>query len=98
LLQEKKDAITLEEKKKQNVIIYSICGVLGLVVAFAFFVYKSYLQKQKANLEITIQKNVIEEKQKEILDSIRYAKRIQNALITSEKYISKNLDKLIKND
>ena len=37
-----------------------------------------------------------EEKQKEILDSIRYAKRIQHSLLPNEKYISKSLDKLNK--
>ena len=31
------------------------------------------------------------EKQKENLDSIRYAKRIQTALLPSEKYIERNL-------
>ena len=50
--------------------------------------------KQKTNVEINKQKDVIEAKQKEILDSIHYAKRIQNVLMTSEKYIGKNLDKL----
>ncbi len=39
-------------------------------------------------------KQDVDEKQKEILDSIHYAKRIQTALITSEKYIEKNLNKL----
>ena len=34
-----------------------------------------------------------EEKQKDILDSIRYASRIQRALITSEKYIARQLAK-----
>ena len=37
------------------------------------------------------QKHMIEEKQKEILDSIRYAARIQRSLITSEKYIAKEI-------
>jgi hypothetical protein len=36
----------------------------------------------------------VEEKQKEILDSIHYAKRIQKALIPSDKYIDKNLNRL----
>ncbi len=40
------------------------------------------------------QKHEVEEKQKEILDSIHYAKRIQNALITNEKYIDKTLNDL----
>lgn len=34
------------------------------------------------------QKQIIEEKQKEILDSIHYAKRIQQAMLTSEDYIA----------
>ena len=41
--------------------------------------------------EIAKQKEVIEEKQKEILDSIHYAKRIQTALLTNEKYIERVL-------
>ena len=35
-----------------------------------------------------------EAKQKEILDSIYYARRIQRALITNETYIKKNLIRL----
>jgi len=41
-----------------------------------------------------MQKTIIEEKQKEIPDSIHLAKRIQTTLITSEKYIERNLNKL----
>lgn len=56
--------------------------------------------KEKTN-EISKQKNEIEEqhfelkeKQKEILDSIHYAKRIQNSLMPTEKYIDKNMKQL----
>ena len=45
-----------------------------------------------------IQQKRIEEKQHEILDSIHYAKRIQNSLITNEKYIEKSLKKLQKKE
>ena len=48
------------------------------------------LQKE----EVTEQKEKVEEKQKEILDSIRYAKKIQTALITSERYIYRKLNEL----
>ena len=41
------------------------------------------------------QKELVEEKQKEIIDSINYASRIQRALITSERYIEKSLNRLI---
>ncbi len=98
LEQEKKDAITKEESQKQKIIIYSVCAILILVIVFAIYSYRSFRQKQKANLEITLQKQIIEEKQKEVLDSIHYAKRIQTALITSEKYIEKNLRRLAQNN
>jgi hypothetical protein len=39
---------------------------------------------------------LIEEKQKEILDSIHYARRIQTALLTSNCYIARNLKKHLK--
>jgi hypothetical protein len=38
----------------------------------------------------------VEEKQREILDSIYYARRIQMAQLASEKYMAKNLDRLKK--
>jgi tetratricopeptide (TPR) repeat protein len=94
LLQEKKDALTIAEDKKNKIIIYSISGMLLLVLGFAVFAYRSYMQKQKANIEISEQKAVIEEKQKEILDSIRYAKRIQTAHLPSEKYLDQSLKRL----
>ncbi|MCE9538235.1 MAG: SpoIIE family protein phosphatase, partial [Bacteroidetes bacterium] len=37
------------------------------------------------------QKHIVEKKQKEIVDSITYAKRIQTALLTSDAYITNNL-------
>ena len=74
---------------------------LGIVILIAFLIFRGYRQKQKANIIITGQKNeveaqkqLIEEKQKEILDSIRYAKRIQQALITNEIYIHKHIKRL----
>jgi hypothetical protein len=49
------------------------------------FIFKKELNDGKAK---------IDEKQKEILDSIRYAKRIQHALLPSEKYVERSLKKL----
>jgi tetratricopeptide (TPR) repeat protein len=80
---------------------YVLFGGLGLVIVFAFFMYNRFKITQRQKLiieaqknEVEIQKNLVEIKQKEILDSINYARRIQLALITNEKYIQKNLDKL----
>lgn len=74
---------------------------LILMIGLAFFIFKSFRQKQKANLIITAQKeeverqkHLVDEKQKEILDSIHYAKRIQTSLMPREKTIARILDKL----
>ena len=67
------------------------------------FVVISWRNKQRANkalaeknAEINLQKEIIEEKQKEVMDSIRYAKRIQQSLLPTEKYIARNLTDLNK--
>jgi len=84
----------LEINEKQ-VVIYAVTAGLGLMVLLAFVVYKGYKQKQKANLilerknititkqkdEIELQKHVIEEKNKDITDSIQYAKTIQDTIL-----------------
>lgn len=63
---------------------------LGLLVAlvFSLFVWKSYKRKQKDNLiiklqrdEMEMQKELVEEKNREIMDSITYAKRLQDAIL-----------------
>ncbi|MDX2171798.1 MAG: tetratricopeptide repeat protein [Bacteroidota bacterium] len=93
---EKKEAVLKEQRAKERAIaneqsriqkIIIACVLIGflLMVGFVFFVFRS--------LKITRnQKEIIEEKQKEILDSIRYAKRIQTSLMPSEKYIEKKLN------
>lgn len=62
----------------------------------AYLISEFVKAKQKAEKQLSEQKKMIEEKQKEILDSIHYAKRIQTALITGEKYIERNLNSLNK--
>jgi len=95
LEQEKKDVIAAAESKRQRIILLAISGFGLLLLGFAIFAYRSFLLKKKANVEISKQKNLIEEKQKEILDSIHYAKRIQTALQPSERYVAKTLNRLV---
>ena len=94
LEQEKKEAVALADSKKQRIIIWSVSGILLLVLAFAFFAYRSYIEKKKANVAISYQKKIIEEKQKEILDSIYYARKIQRSLLTNARYIDRTLNRL----
>lgn len=52
---------------------------------------------KERTIELEQQKELVEEKNKAIVDSINYAQRIQDALITSEMYIEKTLNRLNKN-
>src|ERR1051326_1172688 len=91
--QEKKDALAAAEHRKQTIILWSVVIGLLLVSAFAVMIYRGFLEKKKANEKISHQKEIIEEKQKDILDSIHYAKRIQRSRLPSEYYIHRQLAK-----
>ncbi len=80
LLNKDKDLqnIAFEKQTAQrNAFILGFVLVLALVV----FVYRGYRQKKKDNTIIESQKNLVEEKNKDIMDSINYAKRIQEAIL-----------------
>ncbi len=67
-----------------------------MVVVFAGFIFRALRITKKQKSLIEKQKKLVEEKQKEILDSIRYAKRIQDAILPKEKYIDKCFKRLMK--
>ena len=76
---------------RQRIIIYSVSALSVLLISLAFFIFRGYKQKQKANLQLK-EKNllieeknkIVEEKNKDITDSIRYAKRLQTAILKPE--------------
>ncbi len=81
--------------------------VIYLLIVFIIRSQTKKLEKEKRNLELIIKErtkeissqnielalrnNVIEEKQKEILDSIHYAKRIQSALLANKDLIKAHI-------
>ena len=75
-----------EEIKTQRIIEGVLFVGILLVIGFLVFVYKQLSTTKK-------QKVVIEEKQQEISDSINYAKRIQDAMMTSSVYLKDTLPK-----
>jgi tetratricopeptide (TPR) repeat protein len=90
-----------KRESQRNTIIFGC--IIALVLVILVFIYISFLQKKKANGELTIKNEQIERqnvllevKQKEILDSIHYAKRIQDSLLPTEKYIGKKVSELQK--
>lgn len=96
--QDRKELIAKEEKQKQRIILYAFIAGFILMLIVAVLIFRGYRQKQKSNEIITRQKHevekqkeLVEEKQKEIMDSIRYARRIQQSLLPTEKYFAKNL-------
>lgn len=89
-----------DNEKQQTQRNFFLAGSV-ILLGFSIFIYRGYRQKQKANeiiagqkKEVELAKTLIEEKQKEILDSINYAKRIQKAHLPQEKYISKKITEL----
>ena len=74
------------EIKTQKVIEGVLFVGILLVISFLVFVYKQLNNTKK-------QKNLIEEKQTEITDSINYAKKIQDAMMTSSVYLKETLPK-----
>jgi serine phosphatase RsbU (regulator of sigma subunit)/predicted negative regulator of RcsB-dependent stress response len=84
-----------EREKKDIKIIFIISSILLLtIIGFAISRYKSkqksYNKLKTLNDEVVLQKNLVEEKQKEIVDSITYAQRIQKPLLAREELIKKH--------
>ncbi|MEW6774034.1 MAG: tetratricopeptide repeat protein [Bacteroidota bacterium] len=71
----------IKAKRNQQ---YALYGGLALVMIFAGFMYNRYKITQRQKDIIAKQKKLVEEKNKEITDSILYAKRIQQAILPSQ--------------
>ncbi len=85
-----------EKFKRQSIYIYAGVGGFLLMLILAIVLLRSNRHKQKTNEVISKQKQLAEEqkeiiemKQKEIIDSIKYAKRIQDAILPNEKRIQR---------
>ena len=90
-----KQKAEIKAKQNQQIALYS--GLI-LVIVFAGFMYNRFKITKKQKLVIEEQKaivesshNLLEEKNKEITDSIQYAKRIQNAILPPSKIVKEYL-------
>lgn len=91
LEQIKKDAEANVEKQKQKQTIFLISCILIIMVLFVFYAFWAYYKKEKVSKQVIAQNHLISQKQKEIIDSINYAKRIQQSLLPTIKYIAKKI-------
>jgi tetratricopeptide (TPR) repeat protein len=89
--QEKERALFFANQRRNKIILYSVLSGLALVLVFSFFIYRSLRITKKQKHIIEAQKHLVEEKNKEITDSIRYAKRIQNAILPPDKVVKQHL-------
>ncbi len=76
--------LDLAESKNKILLLSFLSIAFVLVIGFVIF---SLRQKNKANKIIAHQKEIVEEKNAEITDSITYAKRIQEAILPTTKLV-----------
>jgi serine phosphatase RsbU (regulator of sigma subunit) len=88
---ETQQAISNEEKKRQRFVIYAGTAMFILVLVFAAFIFNRFKVTQKQKRIIEKQKHLVEENQKEIIDSITYARRLQQAILPADSEIKKYL-------
>lgn len=87
-------------KKTQTVTLYLVAAlvIIALATFLGISLFRSNKQKnatnallQKTNDEVRHQKELVDEKNKEIVDSINYAKRIQTAILPPARMVAKFL-------
>ncbi len=97
---EKQEGISKAERKNKFIILVSAIVIVILMSVFGLVLFKRYrisqkqrkiIEKQKQEVEKS--RDIIEAKNREIIDSIKYAKRIQQSLMPTEIYIEKHLKK-----
>jgi serine phosphatase RsbU (regulator of sigma subunit) len=89
------DAAELAGEKAEK---RALWGGFGAVLVLAALVYRGYRRKKNDNELILVEKKkaetqtlLVEEKNKEILDSINYAKRLQDAILPLPKFMEEHL-------
>ena len=101
LLNEKQSELA---SSRNTIIIFIL--ILLVFVILVFFTIRSNILRRKINKkliqqneiiesqksEVETQKHIVEEKQKEIIDSISYAKRLQEAILPPADFLSNHLE------
>lgn len=94
------DRLSLEQSRY---FVWGLSIVAILTLAFLALYINRFISKKRTtlilaqqNAAIQEQKAIIEEKNKDIMDSIHYAKKIQHSQLPSEKYIERSMARLKK--
>ena len=81
---------------QQTTKFWFLAGILGVVALLAVFIFANYRKTRRTNLlletqktEIAEQKKIVEEQHRDIVDSVNYALRIQQAVLPSRNELKK---------
>jgi serine phosphatase RsbU (regulator of sigma subunit) len=80
------------EAKSQNMQRNALIGGIAFVLLLAGVSFKSFRDKKRDNALLEIKNHIIEEKNKDITDSINYARQIQHAILPFEDRINRVLN------
>jgi serine phosphatase RsbU (regulator of sigma subunit) len=86
-----KDERTKQEKQKNKILFAALVGIITFSGISGFFIWRAYKIKKETNAKLTLQNIEISQQHKEIKDSIKYAKRIQEAILPPVEQINKLL-------
>ena len=79
-----------EELKRQRQLTYLFIGGFVIIFILSGFLFKLFITKKKMNKELITQKEKVTKQNLEITQSIRYARRIQDAILPSEEMFKDN--------
>jgi len=89
--QDQKDLEIAQKQKRDRLIRIFILTGLFVVSVFSIQMFRSFQRKKRDNILLEAQKAEIEKQKEEITDSIRYAKRIQTAILPSPQWAAEIL-------
>lgn len=84
---EKKDqqiSILNAQQEKQKVILFASLGGVILFIILSILLFTLFRTKEKSNLQLSAANNQLELSKQQILDSINYAKTIQDSILPSK--------------
>ena len=84
--------VAASKLNREKLFRFALLLLLGSVVLLAVFLYNRFFVTRKQNHIIARQKEIVDLKNKEILDSINYAKRLQSAILPPIEKIKQHLD------
>jgi len=92
---EKERAQLIQESREERffIILSVSAGVTLLLLIFALILFRRWRHSQSQQRLIEQNNLLVEQKNRDILDSINYAKRIQTAILPADEFIKENLPK-----